>query len=512
MYITFINGNRLLRYLQAAIMSLISAACISSCSQGVDTSSTLTSETLKRKGDSCMQKRDYNSAMEYYVSAVREADKQKNDSIHAAILCNIGIVYASFIDYERADYYFEKAFDKARAIGDKRIASICATNLMLLAINRKDMSGLRKWKDQKREYPMQNTDYDRFWDIYSSALLKIADNETSEARKLIAKASELAACNHWDKEHFDMLDVDIATSWFIEGNIDSAMFYYKKALSSNHGRYNQEREIFKRLNDIYRNTGQTDSLAKYQTMLLSLMDSVYNTNRFSLNKSRLMTFEEEQHHDRLFKANERFVVLLCVFVVTLVLLVIILRFYRKLRHTRRTLMEQNASLLHENEDNRKWRDRFYALEDKLNLNLSGRNDTPKIDSKEILSNAKIDNHLDAEMCQQIDIGIMRIIDDGKTLFDPDLTINSIAYMLKINSKYISWAISDIYHVNFRTFIAKHRINEACRRLASSEYDNLTIAAIAEDCGFKSVNNFIVVFKKELGMTPNKYRNASRANK
>lgn len=497
------------------ILFLIGPALLS-CDIDYAVDNELSAGELKASGDSCMEAGNYNSAMEYYINAVKKADQNMEEDISAAALCNIGIIYATFLDDEQSVHYFEKALDKAFSIGDRRLVSVCSTNLMLSALNRRDTTELHKWKDLKKRYPLEFEDYDLFWDCYISALQSISARKTEEAREYLNRASEIAGRNDWDREHSNMLLVDIGNIWHAENNIDSALHYYNKALQANRGLHNQERAIYRQLSSVYRETGQNDSLAKYQTLLLSLMDTVYDSNRFHTNNHHLMAYGEEIYRSNLSQANRRSVVLFGVCLFFLVLLIAILLLYRKLRRARRVLLEQNESLLNENEDCKKWRERFYTLEDELNSlrEKMDSQDSEKIACEEQEVNAEQypDRRLDADQRQRIDVGIMRLIDDGKTLFDPNLTINSVASVLKVNSKYVSWTINEIYHVNFRTFIAKHRIKEACRRLADVKYDNITIAAIAEECGFKSVNNFIVVFKKETGVTPKIYRDSAHSNR
>jgi AraC-like DNA-binding protein len=51
-----------------------------------------------------------------------------------------------------------------------------------------------------------------------------------------------------------------------------------------------------------------------------------------------------------------------------------------------------------------------------------------------------------------------------------------------------------------------RIRLVCQRLVNGEYyGHLTIAAIANTVGYNSMNNFILFFKRIVGMTPSKYR-------
>ena len=67
-------------------------------------------------------------------------------------------------------------------------------------------------------------------------------------------------------------------------------------------------------------------------------------------------------------------------------------------------------------------------------------------------------------------------------------------------------INDTFQKNFKTLLNESRIREVCRRLSDEDnYGQLTIAAIANEVGYNSMNNFITVFKRITGMTPSKYR-------
>ncbi len=57
-------------------------------------------------------------------------------------------------------------------------------------------------------------------------------------------------------------------------------------------------------------------------------------------------------------------------------------------------------------------------------------------------------------------------------------------------------------VTFVTFLNEMRINQACKKLTSGEYDS--IAAVAYNCGFNSITNFNRVFKSVVRFSPKAY--------
>src|SRR3546814_12932501 len=59
-------------------------------------------------------------------------------------------------------------------------------------------------------------------------------------------------------------------------------------------------------------------------------------------------------------------------------------------------------------------------------------------------------------------------------------------------------------ITFVTFLNEMRINQACKRLTSGEFDS--IATVAYNCGFNSITNFNRVFK---GIARSKERSAGK---
>lgn len=94
--------------------------------------------------------------------------------------------------------------------------------------------------------------------------------------------------------------------------------------------------------------------------------------------------------------------------------------------------------------------------------------------------------------------------------DPEFSIAQLARLVGSNSKYVSQAVNECTGMNFRTFINSLRVKVARSRLAGSgEYANLTIQAVSESVGFKSTSNFVLAFKKVMGITPSAYQKLAK---
>ena len=87
-------------------------------------------------------------------------------------------------------------------------------------------------------------------------------------------------------------------------------------------------------------------------------------------------------------------------------------------------------------------------------------------------------------------------------FCNDITLCDMAKSLGYHEKYLSSTLHSLTKMNFRTFLATYRISHAKKLLKGSE---ATVAQIAMESGFSSLNTFNRVFKAVTGKTPSEYR-------
>ncbi len=99
----------------------------------------------------------------------------------------------------------------------------------------------------------------------------------------------------------------------------------------------------------------------------------------------------------------------------------------------------------------------------------------------------------------------RLMNEKKPWLDPDFSLGKLSAISGIPGYLVSHIINDRENVNFSTFINNYRIKEAKSRLIDPDFSNLTIAAIATDCGFHSLSSFNRAFKREVNATPSQYR-------
>ena len=84
----------------------------------------------------------------------------------------------------------------------------------------------------------------------------------------------------------------------------------------------------------------------------------------------------------------------------------------------------------------------------------------------------------------------------------DLRLKSIADQLNVTPSYLSAMFHREYGCTLTAFINKQRIDNAVALLQTTQKP---IQEIAMECGIHDVNYFIKLFKKHIGLTPNRYR-------
>ncbi|MBK9737415.1 MAG: helix-turn-helix transcriptional regulator [Saprospiraceae bacterium] len=89
----------------------------------------------------------------------------------------------------------------------------------------------------------------------------------------------------------------------------------------------------------------------------------------------------------------------------------------------------------------------------------------------------------------------------KPYLDPELSLIELAKKLKTNTTILSGVINKQFGKNFNDFINEYRVNEFIKLSKSKDYKNLTILAIAYDCGFNSKATFNRSVKKLRKVSP-----------
>ncbi len=121
-------------------------------------------------------------------------------------------------------------------------------------------------------------------------------------------------------------------------------------------------------------------------------------------------------------------------------------------------------------------------------------------SKAIKSNK---NPIDGDLEQKLTTDIALLMNEEKIYKDSNLKMPQLAKMLHITPHQLSQFINNNLGQNFSQFLNEYRIQEAETLLLSS--NEITIDAMAYECGFNSTSSFYTAFKKIHGVTPATFR-------
>lgn len=96
------------------------------------------------------------------------------------------------------------------------------------------------------------------------------------------------------------------------------------------------------------------------------------------------------------------------------------------------------------------------------------------------------------------------MEEDKPYLDPQFSLLKFSELLEKTPHQVSEILNVSLGKSFYEFINEYRYEEAKERLQSSQYNHLTILAIAFDSGFNNKNTFNKVFKKYSGKTPSQF--------
>ena len=117
-----------------------------------------------------------------------------------------------------------------------------------------------------------------------------------------------------------------------------------------------------------------------------------------------------------------------------------------------------------------------------------------------LADKKVDTSNSREICPQ---KLEKVIDHINIHYDQDLTAEEMAVLAGMSYSYFSRFFKSSLGVSFSEYLNAIRIKNAEKLLIRSE---LSIAEVAAAVGFSNASYFIAQFKKQLHITPKKYKN------
>lgn len=98
----------------------------------------------------------------------------------------------------------------------------------------------------------------------------------------------------------------------------------------------------------------------------------------------------------------------------------------------------------------------------------------------------------------------KLMNQQRIYLQQDLSLSKLAKLISISSHQLSEFLNRNNSQSFNDYVNSYRVIEAKNVLTSSEYNLLTIEAIANKVGFNSAATFYRSFKKQTGFSPTKW--------
>ncbi len=458
---------------------------------------------LKEAGNRCVEVNQYVEALKYYTTAVEQAQLSGNRKVYAECISNIGMVYAAFRDYERAIFYFEKANQQALHDNYEHLVSLTAINLMAAYCSKGDPDHAENYLHMLEQHHIAQAEQQEYYLTFNRGLIASGRRQYRQAvdcfDRAIAMAGKSASPSLW---------YEMGNAYAGWGKVDSARVCYSRAveIAQQSNNYEETSQAYKALSEIYKQCNLPDSAIKYQTQYINLQDSLFNINKFNLAKAQLFDYENTLIDRHIHSLHGWIWLLVGIVIVVVAILVVIFRLYRQLQAAQRLLVRKNQELIAQNERSKQLRAEYLSTLRESTPPLLQPESTTAEPAADEETGDSAELPLSSEQRALLAEQITQVLDRADVIADPDFSLSNLAKQVGSNSKYVSAVINVTFHKNFKTLLNESRIREVCRRLSDDEhYGQLTIAAIATDVGYKSMNNFITAFKRFTGMTPSKYR-------
>ncbi len=482
---------------------------------------------------------EYSNAQQALVSLMKsagicESHGRNNEGFALTdIYYTFADIYTSYNDLSKASYYLKKGFDVSLRKDILKIGYSFA-NLAWISILNDSVPSIRKERELFRRAEVPDTAVlVRYCRQILGAMDHIDNNDYAEASRLadIALTDRTFATP-------DNPDITILRYHVIALLISSHLHLKISDIPGTATRLSEAETIITSngLFDLYdflykekaaylRLTGNTSSARDCEFHAMKVRDSLYNSQKYGLLRNIEEEWKVSEMENRLkqneaerqiliIKQNKQQSIMLTLVVSAVAILLLLLWIFRK----NRMLRDTNASLFHKN----------IELADALSSSSpvfartapAAHNDSPDSDSEDCRmtptndTDGRTEPYKKKKNCtDEADTTferIRQIMSENREIYNPDFTIETLSHISGIHSRRISQAINSFTGKSFSTFVGEYRIAEACRQLTAPGI-RPTIAAVAENVGYKSRTHFSTVFKAVTGMTTTEFiRQANRS--
>ncbi len=444
---------------------------------------------------------DYTQAYKYFAQAYELCEKLNHKELLPIILVNLGdllndygIVYGSEAISKQAADLFDQCFKNAY---ENKNWELLTTSFFNLSNQNYDIDLTKYEQIFSEEIPNSTPDIE-YIRLQYKGMKCIQQKKYAEARRLFEQQFGVVSAR-WQAERDTLSSIiSIAKTYELEKNYEKEAEHLEKALqqSADAGLSDFKVGLCKQLSQCYRLIGDSTKQRQYHLQFLEEMEKMRSYQLNSIAELRYINElekEEIKAKELTLRQRQQQIVILATFIVLLVVIVsaiILWRQNRKLHARNKSLFEKYSQILRAEDAEHELR-KITETQD-AKYSHSRLNDTQR---------------------ETLIFRIQEIFDNADLICQQDFTLSQLAKLVDSNTTYVSQVINEKYDMTFSNLLGNYRVKEACRRInESTQYDNLTIEAIASNIGFKSRTAFINAFKREVGLTPSEYLRIAATSK
>ncbi len=494
---------------------------------------------------------NYKLADEYIKQSLdiwdKNQDQFKKEAVNLRpvyIMYNALAIYESNVNmnFDKATEYIIAGLNMVREQPDNTDYAILARNLVTIFFIRQNPAGLKYAQEIYNDGKDRQNDFLTSIGAFGSAVMFTLSQEYDDAYSYMQEAEHLRDDN---AQNIFFINTIYANIFAGQNNADSARHYYTKAynaiklasatdaiyLSLSYGSFlrqsgnitqaedvflkgihiaNQTNNrvftfrIYEELSKLYSDMGKMAEALTYYKMYHDESSSIFNIEQERAINDLTFKYEEERHKSelqnhqiQLIKQAQRFKSLLFILLIIAGASIVFFIMYRKTNkmYTKIALQYKRAI---DTETN------LTGQIDQLNSQLLQFKQKDSVN--DVADNQSNDSDNGNEDFHNEDLfnKIESIIKSEQLYKDSTLTRDKVAELLGSNRTYISRAVNENSGMTFNQYINIFRIKESLVIL-SNPHENIPLKALSQDIGFGSITTFYDHFKKEVGMTPAKYR-------
>ena len=431
------------------------------------------------------EKKDFKTALDYYILAHDSALKVENSSIVSIMKYNIGVLKLNIGMYKEALAYGRESWKdmKKDSLSDLYLNSLFLISSAYTNNSKIDSASIFNSLGISKSLQYKNkTHFSRFTLLegvnqYKKKNYNICiDSLKKSLPQLIADK---------DLENTSISYYFLGKSYSNLKNFKKSIIYFKKMdsiFSSNKILVPYCRDGYKEMIGYYRSIGDSENQLIYTLKLVNI-DSVLDNNYQYLISNIYEKFEKPKLIaekqiliNSLKKDNSSFSNYLTYsfIVILLIGLGFILTIYKK----------------------RKDYKKFSKIISQLDNEIAENKSNIKKNIKE-----EVSIEIDESIIQNTLIKLDKF-EKGQGFLNKKVTLQFLAKKVGTNTKYLSKIINTYKQKNFSNYLNDLRINYVIERLHSDEqFRKYTIEAIADESGFKNNRSFFGVFHKKTGISP-----------